>query len=149
MTKQLTLPEETLPAAFDADVVVAGGGSAGCAAAIAAARGGADTLLVEQSGCCGGMIARGLLPSIISMTDGKKLMAGGICRELVDRVAADMNFPVDYEWQNIHPESVKFVLDGMLAEAGVRVLFDTTISHAAVEDGAISFVAITRAAGSR
>lgn len=102
MKEKIVFPERELEVAVTAEVVVVGGGSAGIAAAVASARNGAETLLIEQSGCCGGMASRGLLTSIICMTDGKDILADGICREFVERIVADMKLPeTNYHWQNI------------------------------------------------
>jgi len=138
MKEKIFFPARELEVAASADVVVTGGGTAGIAAAVAAARNGAETLLLEQSGCCGGMASRGLLPSIICMTDGKDILANGICREFVERITADMKLAeTNYRWQNIHPESVKRIADRMLAEAGVKVVYETVVTDCAVENGTI------------
>jgi hypothetical protein len=138
MKEKVSFPARTLDVAASADVVVVGGGTAGIAAAVSSARNGAETLLLEQSGCCGGMAARGLLTSIICMTDGKDILANGICREFVERITADMKLAeTNYRWQNIHPESVKKVADQMLAEAGVKVLYETVITDCVVENGVL------------
>ncbi len=136
MKEKIVFPERELEVAVTAEVVVVGGGSAGIAAAVASARNGAETLLIEQSGCCGGMASRGLLTSIICMTDGKDILADGICREFVERIVAEMKLPeTNYHWQNIHPESVKKTADRMLEEAGVKVIYETVVTDCAVEDG--------------
>ncbi len=147
MSDTMLFPAVELPLLDRADVVVCGAGVAGVAAAIAAARDGADTVLLERSGCPGGMTTVGLLPSIISMTDGHRVLAGSICRELVDAVAADMNEPVNYRWQNIHPESVKRVCDRLLEAAGVRCYYDTTMASTRVENRRIVALACTSPAG--
>ena len=138
MKEKVLFPARELEVAVTADVVVVGGGSAGIAAAVASARNGAKTLLVEQSGCCGGMASRGLLTSIICMTDGKNILADGICREFVERIVADMKLAEpSYRWQNIHPESVKKIADRMLEEAGVQVIYETVVTDCAVENGGL------------
>lgn len=136
MKGKVVFPARELDIAISAEVVVVGGGSAGIAAAVSAARNGARTLLLEQSGCCGGMASRGLLTSIICMGDGKKILANGICREFVERIVQDMKLAqTSYQWQNIHPESVKKIADQMLEEAGVEVLYETVVVDCIVESG--------------
>lgn len=138
MKEKVVFPARELRVAVSADVVVVGGGSAGIAAAIASARNGAETLLIEQSGCCGGMASRGLLTSIICMTDGKNILANGICREFVERIVEDMKLTeTNYRWQNIHPESVKKIADKMLAEAGVKVIYETVVTDCITENGTV------------
>ena len=113
MSDKILFPAREVEIKVFADTIVAGGGSAGIAAAIASARNGAKTVLIEQSGCCGGMASRGLLTSIICMTDGVNILANGICREFVENIVRDMNLAeVNYSWQNIHPESVKKIAAG-------------------------------------
>ena len=139
MPEKFIFPARELEVKAAADVIVVGGGSAGIAAAIASARNGADTLLIEQGGCCGGMASRGLLTSIICMGDGENILANGICREFVERIVKDMKFPeVRWHWQNIHPESVKKIADQMLAEAGVRVIYETVVTDCIAENGEIT-----------
>ena len=136
MKEKIVFPARQLDVTVAAEVVVVGGGSAGIAAAVAAARNGARTLLLEQSGCCGGMASRGLLTSIICMGDGKSILANGICREFVERIVQDMKLTeTNYQWQNIHPESVKKIADRMLEEAGVEVLFETVVVDCIAESG--------------
>lgn len=138
MKEKVLFPAQELEIAINADVIVAGGGSAGIAAAIASARNGAKTLLIEQGGCCGGMASRGLLTSIICMTDGENILANGICREFVERIVKDMKLAeTSYRWQNIHPESVKKIADQMLAEAGVKVIYETVVTDCIVDNGVI------------
>lgn len=139
MPEKFVFPARELEVKAAADVIVVGGGSAGIAAAIASARNGADTLLIEQGGCCGGMTSRGLLTSIICMGDGENILANGICREFVERIVKDMKLPeVRWHWQNIHPESVKKIADQMLAEAGVRVIYETVVTDCIAENGEIT-----------
>lgn len=138
MREKIIFPARELPVVAEADLVVCGGGPAGIAAAVAAGRRGISVIVIEQGGCCGGMTSRGLLPSIISMTDRSQVLAGGICREFVDRIARDMNLPApDYNWQNIHPESAKKIADEMLEEAGVTVFYDSAVTGCLCENGRI------------
>ena len=141
MNEKVVFPAKELQVAISADIVVVGGGTAGIAAAIASARNGADTLLIEQGGCCGGMASRGLLTSIICMTDGVRVLSNGICREFVQRIVDDMKLPeVNYRWQNIHPESVKKIADQMLAEAGVKVIYETVVTDCIADNGEIKYL---------
>ena len=122
---KIVLPAREVPVIAEADVVIAGAGSAGVAAAVAAAQQGASCVLVEKSNCAGGMLTNGLLPSIIYMSDGRNLLSGGLCYELVKRVAVEMGVKPDIYWHNINPEAVKLVLDEMLCENNVRFFYNT------------------------
>ena len=145
--EKFTIPSRCLDVAASADLVVVGGGSAGVAAAIAAARRGCSVILLEKSICAGGMMTNGLLPSIIYMRDGRNLLSGGLCRELVDRTAKAMAVPVNYNWFNIHPEAVKLVLDEMLTEAGVRIFFNTVVCDAEREERRVTAAVVWTPAG--
>ncbi len=89
----IIIPERELPVLADADVVVCGGGPAGIAAALAASRAGKRVTLLEQTGMLGGMGTAGLVPAIIVMDDGERVLAGGICREVVDELPREWEKP--------------------------------------------------------
>ena len=148
MTKRMvTLPSREVPVLAEADIVVVGGGSAGVAAAVAASRLGVSCLLIEKSSCAGGTLTNGLLPSIISMEDGVKVLSSGLCKTLVDRASRLMNVVPDYSWFNVHPETVKLVLDGMLEESGVEFLYNTTCTEVLMEEDVIRGIAVSTPEG--
>lgn len=126
----------------DADVIVAGGGAAGVAAAIQAARMGQSVIMLDKNNCPGGILSAGLLPSIIHMTDRKNILSSGICKELCDKIALRMQKPVNYNWFNVHAEAVKIVLDEMLAEAGVKVIYNVHICEALLKRKKIHALAV-------
>jgi hypothetical protein len=110
------------------DVIVAGAGPAGVAAAVAAGRQGAKTLLVERYGCAGGAMTLGLALTPVGFepfkywcddTDPEKWKVQGIPRDVYDRCMA-MDGVVKPVWD---PEVFKIVIDRMLQEAGVKILF--------------------------
>jgi ribulose 1,5-bisphosphate synthetase/thiazole synthase len=131
------------------DVVVAGGGTAGFAAAIAAARAGARVTLLEQLSYLGGTMTGGLVPGIVSMRHQpwrdeetlvqlESLYSGdqvvrGIAQEMVDRLIKcggsysqrDGEAPVRVLFD---PELMKWVVDQMVREAGVRILYHTKVT---------------------
>ena len=76
--------KRSVPVDQEYDLVVAGGGPAGCAAAIAAGRLGAKVLLLEATGCLGGMATSGLVSAFAPMSDGFRLLTGGIMREILE-----------------------------------------------------------------
>ena len=125
------------------DVIVAGGGPAGVMAAIASARTGADTLLIERANCAGGMWTSGLLSWVLDITN-----KSGILKEMTAHLidsgegyyARAGNF-ISY------PESVKRILDDMLEEAGVHVLYYTTVVDAVVVERQIKSVVVHSKAG--
>jgi hypothetical protein len=88
----VTLPEERLPLAAEADVVVVGGGSAGTAAAITAARTGLRTVLVDDSPFLGGMSTGGCVGTFCGFYHRERSgdlarIVGGFAAEVMDRLA--------------------------------------------------------------
>ena len=129
-------PAREIPLFAEADVVVVGGGPAGFSAAVASARAGAKTVLVERYGSLGGLFTNGmvlLLLGIGVMENGKyKLVERGICSEFTDRLKAmgpraisnRANYEKTGRWQpDCDPEAAKVLMDAMVAEAGVEMVF--------------------------
>ena len=129
-------PEREVPLFSQADVVVVGGGPAGFAAAIGAARTGAKTILVERYGSLGGLFTNGMVLLLLSIgvdVDGKyKLVEKGVCSEFTDRLKAMGPRAIsnrDYltkrgRWQpDCDPEAAKVLMDTMVAEADVEMIF--------------------------
>ncbi len=143
------------------DVLVVGGGPAGVCAAIAAARCGADTLIVEQGNCLGGMATRGLVAPFMTCYDttGEIMVIRGIFAEIVDRMVAlggaihpsqvragtPFSAWITKGHDHLTPfdaETMKFVLDQMCAEAGVKVLFHSTLVEPVVKNNAVKGVRV-------
>lgn len=120
-----------LPVRYDVDVMVAGGGPAGVAAALTAARQGARVLLVDAQICLGGMGTAAGVPMFCSMSDGVNFVAGGIGREVHDRLfaangVADFNKPGDSTLY-FRPEALKTVYDDLLGESTVEWVLQTQL----------------------
>ncbi len=112
------------------DLIVVGGGVSGVAAAVAAARDGLSVLLVEKYGVLGGAMSLSLVYPYVKYSlrdeNGKiKLLSDGIFTEMRKRWEAfgDSSY-----------ESFKIVFDEMVTEAGVDVLFHTTVYKADCSD---------------
>ena len=112
------------------DLIVVGGGISGVAAAVAAARDGISVLLIEKYGCLGGAMSNSLVYPFMkfSMQDengNRKLLSDGIFTEMRKRWN-------DYGDNSF--EMFKLVFDDMASEAGVDVLFHTTVFKADCAD---------------
>ena len=129
--------ERTIPMETGYDVVVLGGGPAGTAAAVCAARLGARVLLIEATGCLGGMGTSGLVTAFDPMSDGKRMLVGGLMREIVETMY-ERGFLAPYvtpecwhtqfhRWVPFRAEGLKVVLDDILVDAGVETRFFTTL----------------------
>lgn len=148
------------------DVLVIGGGPAGVVAALAAKRTGADTLLIERESYLGGMMTGGLVVSLHGYRFHKDyvktspmsnwdtpLIVKGISLEVVTRLqkakgTIDQGHPGDPSIrENFDAEIMVHVLDEMMEEAGVDVLFNTFTFDAVVENNVIKGVALANKSG--
>lgn len=117
----------------DYDVVVVGGGPAGVIAAIASARSGAKTLLVERYGYLGGMLCASGTGPQMTYHAGSTQVVRGIAGELVERLVSEGFSPGHMEdfvgyASSVTPfdaEGMKYVLESMALEAGVKLLYHT------------------------
>ena len=112
------------------DLIVVGGGISGVASAVSAARDGLSVLLVEKTGCLGGAMSNSLVyPFVYFSTQdengNRKLLSDGIFTEMRNRWKA---------YGDSSYELYKLVFDDMVCEAGVDVLFHTTVFHADCAD---------------
>lgn len=148
------------------DVVVVGGGPAGVVAAVAAKRTGANTLLIERAPYLGGMMTGGLVNSLHGYRFHKNyvktapmsnwdtpLVVKGISLELTTRLQKARG-TVDYGHtgdpsirENYDVEIMIHVLDEMMEQAGVDVLFNTHCFAPVLEDSRVKGVALVNKTG--
>jgi hypothetical protein len=148
------------------DVVVVGGGPAGFMAALAARRNGADTLLIERESYLGGMITGGFVHSMHGFRHSKNytqynpttawettLCVKGMSLEVMARVQ-EKGGRIDHGHimdpsirEEVDAEIMKQVLDDMMAEWRVEVLFNTFAFDAAVEDNVMKGVVAANKSG--
>ena len=121
------------------DLIVVGGGFAGTAAAITAAEKGVDVLLIEKFNCLGGAMSSSLVMPFMNywsdMPDGSRQY---LCGDVFMRMVKEMQ--AHCPAQNmvaLDEEVLKLVLNRMATAAGVRLLFDTTVTGVTVEEGRI------------
>lgn len=126
-------------AAEDAyDVVVIGGGTAGVAAAISASKEGKKTVIIETQGFLGGMSTGGMISQYMGFADGVTTenvtgVMGDILNRLWKRGAAApietiyllYRKDLDVKAAAYDSEMAKVVLDELVQEANVSVLFHT------------------------
>lgn len=155
-----------LPVVKKKEVVVVGGGPAGIMAALAARRNGADTLLIERDSYLGGMMTGGLVNSMHGFRHSKDyikyiptsawdtaLCVKGISLEVMARLQEkggriDQGHLLDPSIrEEIDVEIMKQVLDDLMAESGVEVLFNTFAFDAALENSIIKGVAVASKSG--
>lgn len=146
--KEYAAGKSKIPVYTDWDVVVVGGGPSGCAAAAAAAREGARTLLVEGTGALGGMGTSGLLNAWCPFSDGEKIIYRGIAEKVFTESKKGVPHVHYDNWVPINGEYLKVVYDDLVTDAGVSVLFFSTM--AAVEmkhKGVVDAIVVANKAG--
>ena len=151
---------------LSADVIVVGGGPAGMCAAIAAAREGVSVLLVEQSGSCGGMATKGMVGPFMTCYDskGENMIIRGLFEEIVNRMVAKgfAIHPAEVRqgtgftsWIKVghdhvtpfEPEGLKLVIDEMLTEAGVKIMYHTNFLRCVMENNTITGILVSSKRG--
>lgn len=144
-------PEREIPVLAETDVLVIGGGPAGTAAAIAASRTGAETYLVERYNHLGGLWTGGLVLPLLSTHaldrhKRQRKVIFGIGEEMSGRLF-DLGMAIHEVNPVIDPEAGKFVLDEMIREAGVRMLYHSWASNVIMDGNVIRGVFIETKSG--
>ena len=130
-------PAREVPILLECDVLVVGGGPSGVAAALSAARLGMKTCLVERYNHLGGLWTGGLVLPLncthgLSQEAQRTQVIHGISGEITDRlrrlnmVRGEVNPLVD-------PEACKYVLEKMMQEAGVTVVYHAWAAGAVMD----------------
>jgi len=149
--KTITEPARELEVIAETDVLVIGGGPAGVAAAIAASRGGAETYLVERYNHLGGLWTGGLvLPYLSTHAVDKNNQFRQVIYGLGDEMAQRL-FKMDMAIHEVNPvidpEAGKYVLDQMIVDAGVNMLYHSWGVNAVMDGNTIKGVIIESKSG--
>ena len=144
-------PSHKIPVVASSDVVVVGGGAAGVAAAVCAARGGSSVLLIEKTNFLGGLWTGGLvLPVLATHGKGKNepwdKAVKGICAEVCD-ILLEKGWAVNPLNPQVDPEATKYLLDKMIYDAGVRVLYNATAAGVIMSGNRIESVLVDCSTG--
>jgi FAD-dependent oxidoreductase family protein len=159
MAGSVGVPEEKLPVAAEADLVVVGGGSAGTAAAVVAARAGLSTLLIDDQPFLGGMSTGGAVGTFCGFyyrERGGELvrLVGGFPAEVMDRLGerGDCYGPVPFKTTAAVPYvpwGLKLLYDRLVrAEPRLSVYLHARFLRALVRDGRIHAVTVATRGGS-
>lgn len=131
------------------DILVAGGGTAGAVAAIAAARSGAKVLIVEQFGSLGGSATMGVVTPLMNTGIEGNPMCSSISDEINDRLIQVGHAAEDKGNNKGHfdPMMLKFILEEIAVNAGVKILYYSYISDVIKENDTIKGVIIENKRG--
>ena len=147
MSKLCYKSVESLPCVADVDVLVCGGGPAGIGAALRAAREGMSVMIVERGGCLGGVATAGMM----SHWGGKS--SSKILQEIFVR---SREMDLGYTWidsnepgkVNAIPHDLQMiVLEEMMREDKVEILYYTVVCEAVMEDNRIVGVTVQNKSG--
>ena len=129
------------------DVAVVGGGFAGVAAALAAAREGSRVILIEKGNALGGAAVNCLvnpfMPCATKINGVKTELAAGLFKDIYDRITTCVRGME----RSYLEEDLKFVLNEMINEAGVQLLFHAYLCGVDVEDRRIRSVSVATRSG--
>lgn len=129
------------------DVAVIGGGFAGVAAALSAARAGADVILVDKSNCLGGAAAGCLvnpfMPNSTTIDGRWRSLSAGLFEDICNRMK-QRNAMSGAEFLE---EELKLILNDMMAEQGVDLLFHAYVFKTDLRDGKLVSVSLATVGG--
>ena len=131
------------------NLIVVGGGLTGVAASVCAAREGLSVLLIEQSGNLGGAMSTNLVyPFMRFWTEPagqeRKYLSTGIFSEMLHRAS---EYVSESSIRDFAPEHYKFLLDDMIEEAGVDVLFHAMLYRVNTDGRKVTSVDLATKAG--
>lgn len=132
---------------WEADVVVCGAGTAGAVAALAAADAGAKVMVVEQFGAPGGSSTLGMVEPLMS-TSVPGLPRCSYLAEEIEKRAHEMGSSTGTPYAFFDPVSLSLVLESMLHERGVEMLYHTMITDVQMKDGKIEALVVSNKSGS-
>lgn len=164
MQDHIVEPERCTPIRLCTEVLVAGAGIAGIAAALSAARRGKKVLLLERQFALGGMATLGLITIYLPLCDGMgHQLVHGIGEELLRlsiRHGHEGSYPSAWLDGNCPEERSKtrftaqfnphlFALDAeqLLRDAGVQILYGSSVVGAEVEEGVVQAVIVENKSG--
>ncbi len=128
------------------DLIVVGGGFTGVAAAVSAAREGLSVLLAEKSNCLGGAASNSLVhPFMLYKTEinGKKVeLCKGIFKEIGEKLNEKNKFQERGNDTFFHDEYLKLLLNRMVLDAGVEILYHAYLVDAKKEGDKIKSITV-------
>ena len=124
------------------DILVIGGGTSGCACAYIAAKYGLRVLLLEEQMVLGGAMTSGLVIPV--MYNGDNQINTEFFEDLISELkkfGGQITYQKNPGWFN--PELLKIVLDKMLIDVGVKILFSTEVKNVEINSNNIAHAEIS------
>ncbi len=122
------------------DVAIIGGGTSGCACAYNCAKLGLKTLLVEKNNFLGGLMTGGLVVPVMKSSTSD--LNCDYYKKLVE-TAKKFNAQITYKDKNdgwFNPELMKIVLDEVLRDPKLDIIFETYVNKVVSDEGFIDSV---------
>lgn len=129
------------------DVAVIGGGFAGSAAALAAAREGASVLIVEKSNALGGAPVNFLVNPFMPYSTRIDGVNTPLSQGLFTIICKRLRSHGAMRYSTLHEEGLKYVLNEMMEEAGVDLLYHAYIFRAEKRGNKIKSVSVATRSG--
>ena len=117
------------------DVIVAGGGASGCSAAYNLAKNGLKVLLIEKNSYLGGLMTGGLVTPMMKTSENS--INNDFYNLILDKLkdlGGQFTFPDNKNKGWFNPELMKIVLDDVLTNLGVKILFNTEIENICINN---------------
>lgn len=128
------------------DLVVVGGGLSGVAAAVSAARHGLSVMILEKGNCFGGAASNSLVqPFMLFRTrekNNEKLLCRGIFEEIGKELTKKNKFVTKGNDTFFHDEYLKIVLNRIVINSGVEILFHALVTDVITENSKITHVVV-------
>lgn len=129
------------------DLVVVGGGLSGVAAAVSAARRGLSVIILEKGNCFGGAASNCLVqPFMLFRTrekNNEKLLCRGIFEEIGRELSKKDKFITRGNDTFFHDEYLKLVLNRIVINSGVEILFHAQVTDVIKENSRITHVVVS------
>lgn len=129
------------------DIAVIGGGFAGVAAALAAAREGARVIIIEKSNCLGGAAVNCLVNPFMSystrINNNTVALSAGIFKTINERLEERHALCGG----SFLEEELKYILNEMVAEANIDLLFHAYLCRAQKDDLRVQSVTVATRSG--
>lgn len=131
------------------DLIVAGGGFAGVAAALSASREGLNVLLFDKNNCLGGAAAGCLVNPFMpywTTTEDKEqiFLSRGIFSEITQKIK-ETNVLIGN--MTFNEEYLKLILNRLLIEAGVTLLYNSYLIDATTDDKHVKSITVANKSG--